>query len=482
MRLTKTTMTLFVLCLVLSPRAARAQNLAGMIKRLFDIGSANATTPNPSNPAANIDHASHFFLGGEALTTVTRQLNVAIGQQLASFPLASSSGGFTYEVNERGEVVPTSNNFGPSFAERAVTIGRHKLNVGFTFQATSYKQFDGVDLGSGALRFISEHNDCCPAGVGNPANVTDLTPDFERDLLSSRLEATIDTKTTAFFANYGITNRFDVGIAIPIVDVHIDATVDAQILRTGSGSNPLIHTFVTGQDVSEATFSDHGSAHGLGDVLVRAKYNLYRNQGTALAAAVDLRLPTGDKDNLLGTGATQTQLFFVASSEYGRVSPHVNIGYTFSHGSTSAEAGSATSSDLHGLDIPTTVVVDQTPVDLEVPNEFNYTGGLSVGAGSRVTLGFDVRGRTIRDVPRFNLGTVSYPNHGPGPLPSATVTIDNEVTLTPGRGNLNQVLGVVDGKINIARTFLLNLTLLFPMNSNGLKPKPTPVIGFDYVF
>jgi len=49
-------------------------------------------------------------------------------------------------------------------------------------------------------------------------------------------------------------------------------------------------------------------------------------------------------------------------------------------------------------------------------------------------------------------------------------------------GNLNVVLGVVGGKINLGGRFLLNVTVLFQMNDAGLKPKPTPVIGFDYVF
>ena len=56
---------------------------------------------------------------------------------------------------------------------------------------------------------------------------TDFNPEFERDLLRSNLSATIDTRTTAFFANYGVTNRFDIGVAVPFVNVKVDATVDA---------------------------------------------------------------------------------------------------------------------------------------------------------------------------------------------------------------------------------------------------------------
>jgi len=134
------------------------------------------------------------------------------------------------------------------------------------------------------------------------------------------------------------------------------------------------------------------------------------------------------------------------------------------------------------LSIPPAATVNPDPVDLEVPDEVNYTVGFSVAAAARVTLGFDLRGRTIRDVPRFGLSNVTYTNRGPGALPSASVTINNEVTFEPTNGNLNQVLGVVGGKINLGGSFLLNLSVLFAMNDAGLKPKPTPVIGFDYVF
>jgi hypothetical protein len=383
--------------------------------------------------------------------------------------------------------MPTSTNFGPSFAERGVTIGRNQVNFGFTFQATSYSSFEGIDLDSGELTFIREHNDCCPAGgnaqvaTSDPSAVTGFNPAFERDLLRSNLSAEIDTKTTAFFANYGLTNRFDVGIAVPIVNVQMDATVDSEILRTGSGPS-LTHSF-NALGASTASFSESGSASGFGDVLLRAKYNFLRTSTSALAAALDLRLPTGDEDELLGTGATQTKLLFVASGEYGRFSPHVNFGYTFSNGETSEEA---TSFDLD----PTLFALNTIPggfmpneIDLSVPDELNYTFGFSVAATSKVTLGFDMYGRTFKDVARFAPEDNVYTNRqGSGALPVPSVTESNEFSVESRNGDLTALLGVVGGKINLGGTFLLNVTVLFQMNDAGLKPKPTPVIGFDYVF
>ena len=44
------------------------------------------------------------------------------------------------------------------------------------------------------------------------------------------------------------------------------------------------------------------------------------------------------------------------------------------------------------------------------------------------------------------------------------------------------LLGVIGAKFNVARTLLLNAHGLFPLSDGGLEPKPTLVLGLDYVF
>ena len=202
---------------------------------------------------------------------------------------------------------------------------------------------------------------------------------------------------------------------------------------------------------------------------------------TSFAAGLDLRLPTGDKDELLGTGATRAEMMFIYSGDYGRVSPHVNIGYTLSNGESSSAASQLdVDEDEHRLD--TIGSLQLSAVDLEVPDEFNYVFGLNVAAHSRVTVGFDVRGRTLFDVSRFELRDNVYPNRGAGALPTAAFTATQEFSLLDETGKVNMVLGIVGAKINVAKTLLLNANVLFPMTDGGLKPKPTLVFGLDYVF
>ncbi len=167
-----------------------------------------------------------------------------------------------------------------------------------------------------------------PTGEGpNPFN-----PAFERDLLRSQISLDIETNTTVFFANYGVTDRFDVGAAIPIVSVQMAEASRPRSFAPPQTTTTAIHSF-DGQD--SLTVAETRSATGLGDILLRAKYNFVRSDGNALAAAIDLRLPTGNEDNLLGTGATQTKVQFMASGEYGVFAPHASFGYTFSNGEVS---------------------------------------------------------------------------------------------------------------------------------------------------
>src|SRR5262249_34458236 len=123
------------------------------------------------------------------------------------------------------------------------------------------------------------------------------------------------------------------------------------------------------------TFPESGSASGVGDVVLRAKYNLTRGTSSSVAAAVDLRLPTGDSDNLLGTGGSQAKLFLIAGGGTGRLSPRASAGFTASFGGA----------DFLG----------------DLPNEVNYTAGFDAGLHPKVTLTGDLLGRYLLDADRM---------------------------------------------------------------------------------
>ena len=228
-----------------------------------------------------------------------------------------------------------------------------------------------------------------------------------------------------------------------------------------------------------------GTATGLGDIVVRTKYRFFESGRGGLAAGLDLRLPTGDKENLLGTGSVQTKLLFIASGEFSRVAPHVNFGYTYSHGdlssslttlpSSSQPANAATQAQINGAN------ATLSGVDLRLPNEVNYVAGVDIAAHPLVTISADMIGRSALDSPRYaNVSrTYQYRTANSGPLQSATRDTFDQT----GTGSLNLLLGVVGAKVNIPGTpLLLTGSVLFPLTNSGLRPHVTPVVGLDYSF
>src|SRR3954466_2075600 len=118
-------LTAVALSLLVSSPAAADGPLAGLIGRVIQESTLNRTAPNQPGGI----HEPHFLVG-ESLARSARQMNVELGEQLLSFPLGSSSGGFSFIADSKtGEVAPSSQTFGPAFAERAITIGRGQTNV-----------------------------------------------------------------------------------------------------------------------------------------------------------------------------------------------------------------------------------------------------------------------------------------------------------------------------------------------------------------
>ena len=72
------------------------------------------------------------------------------------------------------------------------------------------------------------------------------------------------------------------------------------------------------------------SATGVGDLILRAKYNFWREESGGAAFGLNLLLPSGDKDNLQGTGETHVAPFLIGSQVmYDRFEPHINLGIDF---------------------------------------------------------------------------------------------------------------------------------------------------------
>jgi hypothetical protein len=472
-----------ILSLLLTPRFARAQDLplAQVLPELIlrDI----ILQP----PTAGVVHVAHFSPieanePNNPAVGIVQSFNSQMATQFSSFPLGSSSGGLTYVFDESvGTFRRGSSSFGPLFAERALTIGRRKLSAGFNYQRTSYDTFEGQNLDDGSIKFYLRHQDCC--GFVDPTTLTGfmfrgdgsrLNPPFEGDLIEAALSLKATTHTTAVFANYGVTDRWDIGLAVPLVRVNLDASVQARVLRLVTSTAPNTHTFEINNPDAVRIVRHSGHANGLGDIVLRSKYHFLRVASGGLAAAADLRLPTGDENELLGAGGGQAKFLLVASSERGRFGQHVNIGYTVAQGNAAGTLAGLTS----------------TPI----PDEINYTGGIEFVASSRLTLMGDLVGRTLRGAGRLELATKRFEYNDPGPLIAGTpgpgcagfvgltcasVSLDE---FDPRAGDLTLLLGTGGVKFNPTGNLLISGSVLFPLTSAGLRSRVTTVIGVDYVF
>jgi hypothetical protein len=258
---------------------------------------------------------------------------------------------------------------------------------------------------------------------------------------------------TAAFISYGVTNTLDVSIALPVVTVDLVVTSDATIRRIGT-TNPETHFFRSIEDSigTRRRFTAFGHASGPGDLTVRIKQTVKKAMRQGLALGVDLRLPTGDERDLLGTGAPGVSPFLAWSANLGALSPHLNGGYQWNGDSLlGGEPGSGESKDL--------------------PDVAMYSAGAVIEVHPRITAAVDVLGRFIIDSPRLQREDFHALDNR-SVFPNITFTT----------GSVNEISAAAGLKINVVGRLLVDLNLMVRLNSEGLRDKISPLIGFEYAF
>jgi len=236
-----------------------------------------------------------FDRDAQAAATTRDTIATFLVQELATLPVSSSSGGFTYRLDPAlGTVIRSSDSFGPFYTERSLTSGVNRASFGVGYQSAHYETIDGRDLRDGTL-------------ISTAAILRGEAAPFDIETVSLRIR----TDTMTFTGNYGITDRIDVSVAVPFVRLNLQGE--------------RVDTY-RGQAFPQATGS--ASASGLGDVVARAKFNVLRSGASGLAIGAETRLPTGDEDNLLGAGKASFTPRVIGSVEGDRVGFHGEASYT----------------------------------------------------------------------------------------------------------------------------------------------------------
>ena len=313
--------------LMAAARPCAAQSLAERLALLFRYGDCAQPLCLSVNQAVHGDH----YLGSAVRANQHAYgfLTEAIGATLGSIPVSATSSGVTFRFVE-GAPVSTATSAGPIFAERAQTLGRGRVLVGVNTTRIAFDRVRGIALDDLAFNFI--HQDVEPSGLG--------TPNFENDVIRVRPSIAVTLQSTAAFVTYGLSDRVDVGIALPVVAASLDASSTALITNAAGGTPTGAHRFGTQAAPSvSATSSVEGSHVGIGDIAVRAKVNLRSTDRLGLALLGDARLPTGDEENYTGAGDLSFRAVGVASARMGNFSPHANAGVALRGGDTQTNAG-----------------------------------------------------------------------------------------------------------------------------------------------
>jgi hypothetical protein len=352
---------------------------------------------------------------GEAIALTT-------AVEIATEPFGTSSGGFIFKLDpSTGLLARTTTTFGPSFTERALTSGEGQVSVGATYSSTSFNKISGFSLSSLPLATINSSN-----------------PQVAR---TATANLGLTARTVAISSTMGVTDNVDIGVVVPLVSVKID------------GSSSLFN----GNGVDTRLAQTTSIFSGLGDISALAKYRFYRFKkeqqmpdAGGVALLVNMRLPTGSRENLRGLGVTRTLIGGVYSSGTSIVRPHAGAGFEFW----------SKSLDVAGAQGQT----------VSIRNQFQYNGGIEIEAAPKITLLVDVIGQRI-----FGGGQIGQITENP--TNSLGITSTQSLVALPN--GITKLLLVPGMKVNVKGKMLLSLNALVTMKNNGLHATVTPVAGIN---
>lgn len=386
-------------------------------------------------------HANHFVPAADRTSQeLVPALNSLISSNVASFPMSSTVAGITFDFST-GAPIRVVESLGPIFAETASTLGDRKLTVGFNATYLGLDNIRSIPLDQ--MQFAFLHED-----VGDPGLGTDAS---ELDVVRVWLGLNASASIFAFYATYGVAPNLDVGIAVPFLNVTLEGTtravIDSYTLAAIGralhffGGEPLDPTLVQDFDYSQ-------TATGIGDLGIRFKY---RFPGTMsnFAALVDVRLPTGDELEFLGTGSTTARLMLIGSQRMGGFTPHFNVGYDY--------RGAVLDSD-----------------------EFEFAIGFDQQITPGVTFALDLLGEIdlVKDDAIHLLPgseTITFTNENTGAVSVRNIALSN----VPYRNHDSMLRTAIGARFAPTERLQFLANVLIPLTNSGLYSNVTPTIGFS---
>jgi len=316
-----------------SPSLAYGKPLNRQIPGLFGGSLATSISPLDVTDAQRPLVADRF-----------RGLSAALAAARSQAPIPSASGAFSFLFEpEFDAYARVTQSLGPSFAERAQTIGKGAV----TFSA-SYSRVDFNTLEGDSLRHLRSSQPALSESF-----LQQLPAGDQARARDNRLDTEIDMRLSFDLlflgAAYGLTDTIDISAAVSIN--HARMRVRAQALITDPNGDGGVYfsatqpgvvlggtTAACEEDFRCAYDEVSDSAFGTGDIFLRGKWRFYNSAWADLAAAAVVTVPTGNADDYLGFHDATFTPWFIASKDWGRISPHVNLGYSLRDGKDVSQA------------------------------------------------------------------------------------------------------------------------------------------------
>jgi hypothetical protein len=360
-----------------------------------------------------------------------------IGGEISQIPLASPASGVIFSIDPALKVpVPSDQSLGPILTQRADTIGRHKVYVASTYQYFLLEDVDGLSLKNLPSAFF----------YSSPGGTQADTLGIANGVVNLRIHQFVG------YVTLGLTDHIDVSVAVPVLRVDMRYTFSEGLFNknTSAQLSPCSETNPPPCGPGLIQSSKAEEATGIGDVVLAFKEEAWKGRHSGVAFGAELRLPTGDAQNFLGSGTFGLKPF-VTFTRSGKLSPHFNVGYQFNG--------------------KTILVSDSSGGKATLPQRLLYSGGLDWGIAKRLTVAADVLEQRVFSGQRAIDATVQVP---PSTLPVNTV-------LT-GQSSYNRTDGSIGIKLKPFGNMIVTGNLLVKLDRNGLRQRLAPLMGLSFTY
>jgi hypothetical protein len=468
------------LALLASSRLASAQGTSAPLARFItDLLASGARV----DTTASVELGD--FVVAQGLGGLPAMVNQAIGFQLATTPFDMG-----FETSKLSfESVPTQYGFGPSFSIRAGALGRGRTSVSFNYQNVSFGWLDGIGLKSADMGFV----------LRPPTSVQSR---FGRDLVYEALKLRLSQDVATFGLVYGVSDRLDVGVGVPVIHLEMEGQVRSQVFgsiftltprpptvpadahffdvypATPGAADGCSSTALDVQGVQHApsdvalfdmvelaqrTITRKCKASGLGDLVGHLRYRVNASESNALAVSVNASIPTGDADNLLGANGSRVNGSVAWTGRSGRFLPHASAGYTIGLGDSTVLFNQVAQCTASNPQAPATrattcaTVTSPTPLDLKLPAEINFAGGTDMVFWRHLTIAADLFARRISDLNTFRVNPTTDPALLPGDpqVPGPLLQVKSK--------GATLIVGMAAAQVALTNRTVLKANMLIPM-------------------